>query len=226
MVDDAKEDKKKVEQLNQKLHIVGSLTRHDVANKLMVVKTNAYLLRKIAGDNAEVAKYLGGIDAAIDAAKEIFEIGRSYELLGCQELVEVDAGKSFDDAALLFNSLRNIEVINQCHGVVVTADLMLGRLLYNLIGNSLKHGEKVTQIRFYFNKSSSFLRLYYEDNGVGISAENKAKLFLKGFTTGNGSGLGLKLIKDILEVYGWTITEEGKPGDGAKFVITIPSKLK
>ena len=51
---------------------------------------------------------------------------------------------------------------------------------------------------------------------------NKSKLFEVGFTTGNGSGLGLYLVKKIMDVYGWILTEEGEPGKGAKFIIRLP----
>ena len=58
------------------------------------------------------------------------------------------------------------------------------------------------------------MSLFYEDNGIGIPETNKPKLFKAGFTTGKGSGLGLFLIKKMMDVYGWTITEEGEPGKG------------
>ena len=68
------------------------------------------------------------------------------------------------------------------------------------------------------------LRLIYEDDGVGISAENKTKLFKEGFSTGGSTGFGLFFIKKMMDVYGWTITEEGEPAKGAKFIITIPNQ--
>jgi signal transduction histidine kinase len=66
------------------------------------------------------------------------------------------------------------------------------------------------------------VKLFYEDNGIGVSETNKPKLFESGFTTGNGSGLGLYLVKKMMDVYGWKIEETGEPGIGAKFTITIP----
>jgi signal transduction histidine kinase len=63
--------------------------------------------------------------------------------------------------------------------------------------------------------------LVYEDNGVGIPEETKGTIFSEGFTTGR-QGLGLKLVKRMIEAYGWTIREDGVPGKGAQFVITIP----
>jgi len=55
-----------------------------------------------------------------------------------------------------------------------------------------------------------------------VPEANKPKLFEVGFTTGKGSGLGLYLVKKMMDVYGWTIIEDGEHGKGAKFTITIP----
>jgi signal transduction histidine kinase len=66
------------------------------------------------------------------------------------------------------------------------------------------------------------LRLIYEDDGVGVPVDNKLKLFKIGFSTGGSSGYGLYLIRRMIEVYGWSIQENGEPGVGAKFTITIP----
>jgi signal transduction histidine kinase len=106
------------------------------------------------------------------------------------------------------------------------ADSLLKQLFYNFLDNSLKHGEKVTEIRLYYTKEGDGLKLSYEDNGVGIPEADKPKLFHEGFSTGKSTGLGLFLIKKMVEVYGWTITEEGKPGKGAKISITIPKLNK
>jgi signal transduction histidine kinase len=93
------------------------------------------------------------------------------------------------------------------HINVNEADLLLRQLFYNLIDNSLKHGEKATQIRLLYAKEGDELKLLYKDDGVGIPEANKKKLFDQGFTTGRGCGLGLHLIKKMIEVYGWTIED-------------------
>jgi hypothetical protein len=66
------------------------------------------------------------------------------------------------------------------------------------------------------------VRLIYEDDGVGISTENKKNLFTEGFSTGNSTGFGLFLSKKMMDVYGWKIQETGELGKCAKFLITIP----
>ncbi len=96
---------------------------------------------------------------------------------------------------------------------------MLGQLFYNLLENSVRHGKKVSKIKLSFLEDAFGTKITYEDNGVGIAVENKVRIF-DGYTTG-GSGLGLKLIKKMIETYGWSIEETGVNGCGAKFEITV-----
>jgi signal transduction histidine kinase len=73
---------------------------------------------------------------------------------------------------------------------------------------------------FSSRESEAGLVLTYHDNGVGISADDKKKLFQKGF--GKHTGLGLFLSREILAITGITITENGEPGKGVRFEITVP----
>ena len=212
--------KDKVEILNEKLKVIGSLTRHDVRNKLMVVNNNLYLLKKRSGNQPELTKYLEGIESAIKQCDKLLEFSRLYEKIGVEEPTEISIADCFNQAVNLI-AKSEIEVVNNCQGLTVTADNMLSQLFYNLIDNSQKHGVSVTKITLKYEKDKEKTTLLYEDNGVGIGLENKEKIFSEGYTTG-GSGLGLKLVKKMVEAYGWTIQENGVPGEGARFQITIP----
>ncbi len=64
--------------------------------------------------------------------------------------------------------------------------------------------------------------LEYSDNGVGISPEDKAHLFTRGF--GKHTGLGLFLSREILSITGITMRESGVPGKGVRFEIILPPK--
>ena len=75
-------------------------------------------------------------------------------------------------------------------------------------------------IRVSSQESDASLTIICEDDGVGISAEDKKKLFTRGF--GKNTGLGLFLSREILAITGITITEAGTPGKGARFEITVP----
>jgi signal transduction histidine kinase len=152
----------------------------------------------------------------------ILEFARTYEKLGVEQLVNMNVGKAVDEAASLFPDLKGVRIVNECGGLTVLADSLLRQLFYDLIDDSLKYGEKLTQIRVRYEEFEDKLKLIYEDDGVGISKDAKAKIFTEGFTTGKGSGYGLYLIRRMMDVYGWAISETGTHGKGAQFTINIP----
>ena len=207
--------------VNGKLQVIGSLTRHDVANKLMAAKGNTYLLKKKLANQPDLVKYVDAIDSELNQSARIFEFSRIYEKIGVEELVAVDLGERFNEATTLLRPSNSLKIVNECLGLKVTADSMLRQLFYTLIDNSLKHGKRVTVISLSYSKNKDSIHVFYEDNGIGIPEENKEKIFKEGFTTG-GTGLGLKLVKKMVEAYGWSIEENGIPSKGARFKIAIP----
>lgn len=209
--------------MNEKLRVVGGLTRHDAKNKLSAIVGNAYLAKKELSSNSKALNYLGEMETAVRQIVRIFDFAKNYEMLGVEELVYTDVEKTVNEAISLFSDLGEIRVINDCHGLTVFADSLLRQLFYNLIDNSLKYGRKISKIRLYCEKTGqNELRLIYEDDGIGIPAAEKLKLFKEGYSTGGGTGYGSYLIRKIVEVYGWTIQETGEEGKGAQFTITIP----
>jgi PAS domain S-box-containing protein len=166
-ISEAKRTEQEVVVLNEKLRVVGSLTRHDVGNKLMAAKSNVYLLKKRLGDNVELAKYFDGIESAFAASDRIFEFSRLYEKIGAEKSSAENVFDCFNQAAALMMNLGSVKVVNECQGLVVLADSLLKQLFYNFIDNSIKHGEKVTQIRLHYIKNNDGVKIVYEDNGVG-----------------------------------------------------------
>lgn len=214
----------KLQVMNEKLQVVGDLTRHDVRNKLAAIVGNAYLAKEESAANSRVLECLGGIEKAVQQSARIFDFAKTYEMLGVEELTYIDVENAIEQAVSLVVDLRGTNVVDDCHGLTVLADSLLQQLFYNLIDNSLKYGQKTTRIRVYYEKSSkNELVLVYEDDGVGIPAAEKPKLFTEGYSTGGSTGHGLYLIKKMTEVYGWTIQEKGEPGKGARFLIRIPN---
>jgi PAS domain S-box-containing protein len=214
----------KVVELNEKLQVVGSLTRHDIRNKLSAVNGRTFLLKKRLSGNAEALLQLKELELASQQMLDILEFERIYEQVGVEELKYIDVERHLNEAVALFSDLKGTELINECHGLTVLADSLLRQLFYNLIDNSLKYGEKIKNIRVHCKEEENQLKLVYEDDGVGIPEEMRSNLFSKGF--GKSTGYGLYLIKRICEAYGWTIQETGKHGQGAQFTMTIPKISK
>jgi PAS domain S-box-containing protein len=211
--------------MNEKLRVVGGLTRHDVRNKLSTITGNTYLARKELAGNSKVSDYLKEMETAVRQVVRIFDFAKTYEMLGVEGLAYIDVERTINEATSLFSDMKSAKVLNECHGLTVLADSLLRQLFYNLMDNSLKYGKKITKIRIHYEKTGeNNLRLIYEDDGVGIPDSEKPKLFKEGFSSGGSTGYGLYLIKKMVEFYGWTIQETGITGKGAQFTITIPKK--
>ncbi|HXX87016.1 MAG TPA: PAS domain S-box protein, partial [Candidatus Acidoferrum sp.] len=175
-----KETMGKLATTNEKLRVVGSLTRHDVQNKLTLVTGNVYLLKKKAPIEPEMLERLSDIEGACKQIVEIFDFARSYETLGEEEPRYVGVAEAFDKAASQFCNLKGIKVMNKCEGLEVFADSLLTRLFYNMIDNSIKYAQKLSKIGVRLAKGMDELKLIYEDDGVGIPQAEKPKLFTKG----------------------------------------------
>jgi PAS domain S-box-containing protein len=211
----------KLAKTNEKLRVVGGLTRHDARNKLSAITGNVYLAKKKLSASDEVLNNLKEMESATAQMVRIFDFAKTYEMLGVEELRFIDVEKMIDEAVSLFSDLKGVKVINNCHGLAVLADSLLRQLFYNLVDNSLKYGEKIKTITMYYEEiGNSKLKLVYQDDGVGIAESEKGKLFQEGY--GRGTGYGLYLIRKMCEGYGWNIQETGKEGEGAQFTITIP----
>ena len=98
---------------------------------------------------------------------------------------------------------------------------MLKTVFDNLLDNSVRHGERVTEIRVFAIPSGNNLMVVWEDNGVGIPVGEKEHVFDRGY--GKNTGLGMFLAREILSLTGITIRENGKEGMGARFEMTVPA---
>jgi signal transduction histidine kinase len=224
-ITDARKASEQIAALNEKLDVLGKMTRHDIKNKLQVINNYVFIAEKNCDQNeSNEWKSLQAIKLASKQIKSILDFAKDYEMLGAEKLTYFDVGDVFNEAWALVQNPKNVKIVNDCMGLTVFADSLLRELFYNLIDNSLKYGDKSTQISLRHKSTDEQLILIYEDDGVGIPLEIKSKLFSKGF--GKGTGLGLYLIKKALEVYGWQIAEVGQPGQGAMFVMTIPERNK
>jgi len=200
---------------NRQLNLLGSITRHDLLNKITVILGNLKIAERKCSDT-EQAEHLRKIRYATSAIKSQIEFTRVYQNLGTHEpqwisLETVMPHAHVPPAITLKTAVQDIEIL---------ADPMLERVFFNLIDNSIRHGEKVTEILVSSFKSGENLIVVWEDNGVGIAADEKERIFERGF--GKNTGLGMFLAREILALTRITIRETGEPGKGSRFEIIVP----
>jgi signal transduction histidine kinase len=112
----------------------------------------------------------------------------------------------------------------------VAADLqMVKTILRNLISNAIKYTNINGEIIVNATELKQFVEVEVKDNGIGISAENQKKLFqidtfhsTPGTHNEKGTGLGLLLCKEFVELHGGNILIDSETGKGSRFAFTLP----
>jgi signal transduction histidine kinase len=111
---------------------------------------------------------------------------------------------------------RTIDVGN----LEIFADPLLEKVFLNLTENALHHADFATMLTLRYEKTPAGITLILEDNGNGIPDDKKEAIFQRG--AGSQNRLGLFMVREILEITGITIHENGLYGKGARFEIVIP----
>lgn len=114
--------------------------------------------------------------------------------------------------------------------IVYTERVLLFQVFANLIGNAFKHNDKTTgKISIYYQPHEMFHEFFIEDNGSGIEEKYHERIFhifqtLKDRDSFESAGVGLAIVKKILDRKKHTITINSKPGAGAIFSFTWPKE--
>ncbi len=108
---------------------------------------------------------------------------------------------------------------------------LIERIMLNLLSNAVKYGKENGNIEVYICKSSeNNISISVKDDGIGIPDEMKVKIFDRFLKVDNslsrrteGSGIGLSLVKQLVEIHRGTITCKSKLNEGSKFEIILPT---
>jgi PAS domain S-box-containing protein len=206
---------------NNKLVLLSSLTRHDIFNQLTAVSAYLELLDMDNRDPA-TSTQIDAMRKSLEVIRLQLEFTKDYEVVGLKKPGWESVESAFYRAADSFSG-RGVEFHCSTGNVEIFTDPMIGKVFYNLIDNSFRHGKRVTEIRLLSaEQADTGLVLLYEDNGTGVPPDEKEKIFIKGF--GKHTGLGMFLIREILSITGITIRETGTFGQGVRFEICIPAE--
>lgn len=206
---------------NKKLNLLNNITRHDILNQLTTLIGFLEISRNDTRD-PDLLRYIAKEEAAAHAIKSQILFTRDYQDVGVHSPKWQNVAETVS-LAIATIDLRGVEVPLDLRQVQVFADPLLEKVFYNLIENSLRHGERVTKICLRAEETADGMDLVIEDNGIGVPAAAKEKIFRREYF--KNTGFGLFLTREILAITGLSITENGIPGTGARFVIHAPKGM-
>jgi signal transduction histidine kinase len=204
--------------INRKAELLFSVTRHDLLNKIgcATVLIEQYLvLHSKEGESDSNLKNALGILIQIE---DFLAYIREYEISGVQPPQWIDLHEALKSA--IERIPAGIYLYCDLPHIQIYADTLFDRALYNLVDNAIFHGRDISLLRIMLQEDENCLIMSVQDDGIGIPAEDKEKIFQLGY--GSHTGFGLFFIREVLSITQIEITECGVPGEGARFEIQIP----
>lgn len=200
--------------------ILSALTRHDLLNTMSALYGYLDLLRDFStGEEMNVVikrieSVIGSLNRQISGSTDHLIAGSGYIWMNPGCLIDAASENLNTELIQVEPTLRLIEIY---------ADPLIEKVVFNLIENSIRHADGVSKITSGYTRTGKDLIWYIQDDGGGISTEDKETIFYA--SMGKNKGKGLFLADQILAASRMKITEDGIYGQGARFEILIPCGL-
>lgn len=215
-------DRKRTEEAlriaSNKLSLLNAVTYNEIRNATFVMSASLSLEKKRAPAGSDQQKSLEKQLTHLRRITESLDFANNYQSLGVRPPIWQDVAHIFL-IGLSHIDPRGITRRMQVEGLSIFADPLLETVFFSLAENVIQHGGTATELSLRYTETQDGLILVFEDNGAGIPAEMKERIFER--RTEQKHGMGLFLVREILGVTGISITETGVPGQGARFEMTV-----
>lgn len=230
---------KELEALNKEKTMILGVVAHDLRNPINIIKGFSDLLaheEQLSELNKQSVQYIHqSCDKALETINDLVEIARfgvDNELklspTNVIPLLEhtLDAFKKIADEKDIHLGLESFgkrEIVAQIN------EAKFQRVIDNLVSNAIKFTHKGGSVKLDASLNDEFFVLKVSDNGVGIPEENIPKIFDRFTKAGRygtagekSLGLGMSIVKTIVEMHGGKITVESEENKGTTFTVSIP----
>lgn len=201
-----------------KLNFLNAITFTDIQNAVFSLSGYLELENELVTDD-KIKSFKQTESQLVQTILDCLKFSKHYQNLGLKPpqwqnvMTAFLFGISHTDMAR-FNRELDVE------GLEIFADPLLETVFFTLAENVILHGENATTIKLHYNEKPEGLKIFFEDNGIGIGEDKKELIFQKKFE--KKKGMGLFLTREILGITGIKISETGVYGKGARFEILVP----
>lgn len=222
-----------LERSNKDLEQFAWVASHDLKEPLRAISNYVQLLERRYGNllDEEGKRFIG---FAVDGAKRMRVLINdllAFSRIGTRgkALIPLESGAALNAA------LKNLALVIQETGAVVQSELLprvwgdrgqLAQVFQNLVGNAIKFCDTEPRISVSATREGNFWRFFVRDNGIGMHASHLKKVFevfqrLHTREKYDGTGIGLALVRKIIERHGGKIRVDSVPGEGSTFSFTL-----
>lgn len=242
-LEDETRQRQELSRANAELQQFASIASHDLQEPLRKIQAFGQRLKATYGDvlNEQGQDYLERMQNAAQRMQALIDDLLALSRVATRALPFTPVNLT----QIAQEVLSDLEVLIQqtdgrvmlCELPTIDADAMqMRQLLQNLIGNALKfHRQhefpivKIYSQNIIKEKAGEQCEIIIEDNGIGFDEKYLDRIFnvfqrLHSRSEYEGTGMGLAICRKIAERHGGSITAVSKPGQGAKFIVTLPTK--
>lgn len=205
---------------------------HEVKNPLTPMRLSVQSFQRMFDPkdpeiHKKVDEYSKTLIQQIDTMSKIAEAFSNFAKMPAQNLEQLDIVEVVERALEIFPS-ENIKFSATSSEIIAIADKdQINRIVNNLVKNAIQSvpENKIPNIEVELSEKYEHVYIKVKDNGSGIDDTISQKIFEPKFTTKtSGMGLGLPMIKNIIETYNGSISYDTTKGEGTVFVVSFPIK--
>jgi signal transduction histidine kinase len=210
---------------------------HDMRGPLRAMQQYSKILLEDCSPELtpEACDYLNRIARGADRLDKLIQDVLTYSRAArnSMPLSTVDLDKLVNDIVQQYPTFQAPRAEIQVAGPLPKVqgnEASLTQCISNLLGNAVKFVPRGTQphVRVYTGEQNGSVRVWVEDNGIGIAPENQQRIFniferVNGDSEYEGTGIGLSIVKKTIERMGGDVGVESKLGNGSRFWIRLPA---
>ncbi len=218
---------------NEALEAFSNIVSHDMRAPLRTMQGFVAILLEEYGDKlgSEAKSYLDRIQSSANRLARLIHDVLAYTRLSGDknEVATFDLDKMMREIVETYPNLSgpNIEIVASS-AKVRGHELALGQCVSNLLGNALKFVPpgRVPCVKFWTEATNGRLRLWVQDNGIGILPKDQGRIFdvfsrVHNDAAYEGTGLGLSMVKKAVEKMGGQVGVDSELGQGSRFWIEL-----
>jgi PAS domain S-box-containing protein len=220
---------------SEKLAVVGKLggsMAHELRNPLGAIKNSVYFLRMRLSQSLKdkkINEYLDVLDREINISNKIITDVLTFSRVAEPKSTKIDINNVLGEALPMVEIPENIKVvknINKDLPHILADGEQLRHVFSNIILNAVQSMPKGGTLTITGASKDDFLEIGFSDTGEGIPKENLKRIFEPLFSTKiRGTGLGLLICQNFIELHKGSINVESEVGKGTKFIVKLPMNL-
>ncbi|CAD7770890.1 Sensor histidine kinase RcsC [Candidatus Methanoperedenaceae archaeon GB37] len=215
----------KIEKTNEELELYSHILAHDLRNMLQVIDGYTDILYEEVPEKRElIEKISKPIGRALETIRDI----RSLMKGKIEEIRETNLKKEIKDGidAMTITFPRSTFRLHLPEEeIMVPANESLAQVFYNLLYNACIHNNNEVNVSVTVKREDGRAVIRVTDDGRGVDEEILPQIFERGKKgrESDGTGMGLYIVKRLVEHFNGTITAENLRGGGASFTVNLPS---